>query len=154
MTPPTAYLYYIFVPYYSFSPSRRLTTRPHYLLILISRTFLSRGVSLVLYIAPICGPIMSTNATCFTPKAPEKGPSLFQHGKVVFQGMCNVLSVYPHVFLDHGLIVRLYGWDIVAHNVGWIISGFFTVIAIVASFWLINKHLQWYTNVRPFSARL
>lgn len=63
---------------------------------------------------------MSKNATCFTPKAPEKGPSLFQHGKVVFQ----------------------------AHDVGWIITGFFTIVATVASFWLINKHLQWYTIKR------
>jgi len=61
---------------------------------------------------------MSRNATCFTPKAPQKGPSLFQHGTVVFQ----------------------------AHDVGWIISGVFTIVAITASFWLINKHLQWYTN--------
>ena len=30
---------YFRVPYHSSSPSRRLTTRPHYLLILISRTF-------------------------------------------------------------------------------------------------------------------
>lgn len=62
----------------------------------------------------------SNNATCFTPKAPERGPSLFQHGKVVFQ----------------------------PHDVGWIITGFFTIVATVASFWLINKHLQWYTNKR------
>jgi len=61
---------------------------------------------------------MSRNATCFTSKAPQKGPSLFQHGNVVFQ----------------------------AHDVGWLVSGFFTIVAIVASFWLINKHLQWYTN--------
>ncbi|KAN0131911.1 DUF300 domain containing protein [Lactarius tabidus] len=63
---------------------------------------------------------MSGNATCFPPKASQKGPSLFQHGNVVFQ----------------------------AHDVGWIVSGFFTIIATVTSFWLINKHLQWYTNKR------
>ncbi|KAI0276280.1 organic solute transporter Ostalpha-domain-containing protein [Russula aff. rugulosa BPL654] len=63
---------------------------------------------------------MSKNATCFTPEAPERGPSLFQHGKVVFQ----------------------------AHDVGWIITGFFTIVATVVSFWLINKHLQWYTIKR------
>ncbi|KAI0301579.1 organic solute transporter Ostalpha-domain-containing protein [Multifurca ochricompacta] len=62
--------------------------------------------------------VVSRNATCFPPKALEKGPPLFQHGNVVFQ----------------------------AHDVGWIVSGFFTIIAIVTSFWLINKHLQWYTN--------
>lgn len=32
-----------------------------------------------------------------------------------------------------------------AHDVGWIISGFFTLIASVASFWLIFKHLTYYT---------
>ncbi|EIN06704.1 DUF300-domain-containing protein [Punctularia strigosozonata HHB-11173 SS5] len=63
---------------------------------------------------------MSTNATCFKEMAPEKSPPLFQHGNVVFQ----------------------------AHQVGWIVSGFFMMVAIVASFWLINKHLQWYTNKR------
>ncbi|KAI0249237.1 organic solute transporter Ostalpha-domain-containing protein [Lactifluus subvellereus] len=63
---------------------------------------------------------MSKSATCFPPKAPQKGPPLFQHGNVVFQ----------------------------AHDVGWIVSGIFTTIAIVTSFWLINKHLQWYTNKR------
>ncbi|KAF8483336.1 organic solute transporter Ostalpha-domain-containing protein [Russula ochroleuca] len=63
---------------------------------------------------------MSNNATCFTPKAPQKGPSLFQHGHVVFQ----------------------------AHDVGWLITGVFTIVATVVSFWLINKHLQWYTNKR------
>ena len=36
----------------------------------------------------------------------------------------------------------------VAHDVGWIITGFFTIVATVVSFWLINKHLQWYTVVR------
>jgi hypothetical protein len=41
----------------------------------------------------------------------------------------------------------------VAHDVGWIITGFFTIVATVASFWLINKHLQWYTIVRSLSAR-
>lgn len=61
---------------------------------------------------------MSGNVTCFAPEAPQNGPSLFQHGDVVFQ----------------------------AHDVGWIVSGFFTIIATVTSFWLINKHLQWYTN--------
>jgi hypothetical protein len=42
----------------------------------------------------------------------------------------------------------------VAHDVGWIITAFFTIVATVASFWLINKHLQWYTVVRSLSARL
>ncbi|KAJ2916305.1 hypothetical protein MD484_g4124, partial [Candolleomyces efflorescens] len=33
-------------------------------------------------------------------------------------------------------------------QVGWIVCGSFTAVAAVASFWLINKHLQWYTNKR------
>ena len=32
---------------------------------------------------------------------------------------------------------------------GWIIAGTFALISTIASIWLINKHLQWYTNVRP-----
>ena len=36
-------------------------------------------------------------------------------------------------------------------QVGWIVSGFFTLTAIGLSIWLIGKHLQWYTNVRPGS---
>ncbi|KAF7315183.1 hypothetical protein MIND_00032700 [Mycena indigotica] len=35
-----------------------------------------------------------------------------------------------------------------AHHVGWIIASFFTIVAIITSFWLVNKHLQWYTNKR------
>ncbi|KAH9996669.1 organic solute transporter Ostalpha-domain-containing protein [Russula compacta] len=62
---------------------------------------------------------MSSNATCFQLKAPQKGPPLFQHGHIVFQ----------------------------AHDVGWVIASFFTIVATATSFWLINKHLQWYTNV-------
>ncbi|CAL1711248.1 unnamed protein product [Somion occarium] len=60
------------------------------------------------------------NGTCHAEKAPQEGPPLIQHGNLVFQ----------------------------AHHVGWIITGCFTTIATVASFWLINKHLQWYTNKR------
>ncbi|KAI0794133.1 organic solute transporter Ostalpha-domain-containing protein [Fomes fomentarius] len=32
------------------------------------------------------------------------------------------------------------------YNIGWIVSSAFTLIAIGVSFWLIGKHLQWYTN--------
>ncbi|KAJ3720117.1 organic solute transporter Ostalpha-domain-containing protein [Lentinula raphanica] len=32
--------------------------------------------------------------------------------------------------------------------VGWIVAGFFTIIAIITSAWLINKHLVYYTNKR------
>jgi len=60
-----------------------------------------------------------TNWTCPVETA-EKGPSLFQNGNLVFQ----------------------------AHHVGWIVAGFFTIIACVTSFWLVDRHLQWYTNKR------
>ncbi|KAG8955676.1 hypothetical protein FRC04_007667 [Tulasnella sp. 424] len=33
-----------------------------------------------------------------------------------------------------------------AHQVGWIICGFFTIISVGVSAWLINKHLRNYTN--------
>ncbi|KAI0782995.1 organic solute transporter Ostalpha-domain-containing protein [Abortiporus biennis] len=59
------------------------------------------------------------NGTCHNKKAlQDGGPPLFQHGNLVFQ----------------------------AHHVGWILTGCFTLVAMGASFWLINKHLQWYTN--------
>ncbi len=32
-------------------------------------------------------------------------------------------------------------------KVGWIICGLFTLVAVVASGWLIYKHLKWYTVV-------
>ncbi len=32
-------------------------------------------------------------------------------------------------------------------QIGWLVSGVFTIAATVISFWLMNKHLQWYTNV-------
>ncbi|KAL0956001.1 hypothetical protein HGRIS_002177 [Hohenbuehelia grisea] len=60
-----------------------------------------------------------TNSTCHKERA-ENGPSLFQNGNLVFQ----------------------------AHHVGWIVASFFTIVAIIASWWLVNKHLQWYTNKR------
>ncbi|KAJ7039115.1 organic solute transporter Ostalpha-domain-containing protein [Mycena alexandri] len=59
------------------------------------------------------------NSTCFVQSSPHS-PSLLQNGNLVFQ----------------------------AHHVGWIIAGFFTVIAVITSFWLVDKHLQWYTNKR------
>ncbi|KAI0032129.1 organic solute transporter Ostalpha-domain-containing protein, partial [Vararia minispora EC-137] len=58
------------------------------------------------------------NGRCFNSKAPFEGPPLFDNGTVVFQ----------------------------AHDVGWIVCTFFTLIACGVSFWLINKHLMWYTN--------
>lgn len=32
-------------------------------------------------------------------------------------------------------------------QVGWIIAAFFTLVSVVASFWLVNMHLKWYNNV-------
>ncbi|KAJ7502904.1 organic solute transporter Ostalpha-domain-containing protein [Mycena galericulata] len=60
-----------------------------------------------------------TNSSCPVETTPSP-PSLFQNGNLVFQ----------------------------AHHVGWIVAGFFTVVAVITSFWLVNKHLQWYTNKR------
>ncbi|KAJ6602161.1 organic solute transporter Ostalpha-domain-containing protein [Mycena sp. CBHHK59/15] len=59
------------------------------------------------------------NSTCAVESA-ASSPSLLQNGNLVFQ----------------------------AHHVGWIVAGFFTVTAIITSFWLVNKHLRWYTNKR------
>lgn len=57
---------------------------------------------------------------CYAHKSPGESPPLFSNGDVHFQ----------------------------AHHVGWIVSGFFTVVATGVSIWLIDKHLQWYTNKR------
>ncbi|KAK7057504.1 organic solute transporter Ostalpha-domain-containing protein [Favolaschia claudopus] len=59
-----------------------------------------------------------SNSTACPVKTAETPPSLFQNGNLVFQ----------------------------AHHVGWIIAGFFTVVATITSLWLVNKHLMWYTN--------
>ncbi|MCO5613894.1 hypothetical protein L7F22_068172 [Adiantum nelumboides] len=45
----------------------------------------------------------------------------------------------PVPFFTHGSL------NFKAHDVGWIICGFFTLIASVSSFWLIWKHLTYYT---------
>ncbi|KAG8712323.1 hypothetical protein FRC09_019996 [Ceratobasidium sp. 395] len=39
-----------------------------------------------------------------------------------------------------------------AHHVGWIVSGGFTTVAVVASLWLIRKHARWYI-VKPQQRR-
>ncbi|KAI5119865.1 hypothetical protein M0805_000699 [Coniferiporia weirii] len=62
---------------------------------------------------------MSNNATCFMTVAPQE-PPLVQHGVVVIQ----------------------------AHHIGWMITGLFALTSTTISFWLVNKHLQWYTNKR------
>ncbi|KAF7362162.1 hypothetical protein MVEN_00562300 [Mycena venus] len=61
-----------------------------------------------------------SNSTACPVKTAQSPPSLFQNGNLVFQ----------------------------AHHVGWIVAGFFTIVATITSFWLVNKHLVWYTNKR------
>ncbi|EJD46875.1 DUF300-domain-containing protein, partial [Auricularia subglabra TFB-10046 SS5] len=58
------------------------------------------------------------NGRCFAESANHTSPPLFHNGELNFQ----------------------------AHHVGWIVSGFFASVAVVTSFWLIDKHLVWYTN--------
>lgn len=48
-------------------------------------------------------------------------------------------AVDPKPFYSNGNL------NFKAHDVGWIISGLFTVIASASSFWLIWKHLTYYT---------
>ncbi|KIP11275.1 hypothetical protein PHLGIDRAFT_124932 [Phlebiopsis gigantea 11061_1 CR5-6] len=55
---------------------------------------------------------------CHDKKAPETGPPLFQHGKLIVQ----------------------------AHDIGWLVTMVFTIAATVISFWLMSKHFQWYTD--------
>ncbi|KAF9652079.1 DUF300-domain-containing protein [Thelephora ganbajun] len=66
------------------------------------------------------------NGRCYAKKAPQDGPPLYTNGDFHFQ----------------------------AHHVGWIVTGFFTLISTIASIWLINKHLQWYTNQQRYIVRL
>lgn len=58
------------------------------------------------------------NGRCHNERAPEKGPPLFQHGKLIVQ----------------------------AHDIGWLITGIFTITSVLISLWLMGKHLRWYTN--------
>ncbi|KAJ3570906.1 hypothetical protein NP233_g4098 [Leucocoprinus birnbaumii] len=48
----------------------------------------------------------------------------------------------PPPLIQNGKIV------LQTHHIGWIIAGCMTIIATAISFWLVNKHLQWYTNKR------
>ncbi|KAL0576386.1 hypothetical protein V5O48_005607 [Marasmius crinis-equi] len=61
----------------------------------------------------------TSSARCYKHQA-EDGPSLLQNGNLTIQ----------------------------AHHVGWIIASFFTIVATAVSFWLVSKHLKWYTNKR------
>ncbi|KAF9783760.1 organic solute transporter Ostalpha-domain-containing protein [Thelephora terrestris] len=58
------------------------------------------------------------NGRCYTKKAVQAGPPLYYNGDLHFQ----------------------------AHQVGWIVAGTFALISTIVSVWLVNKHLQWYTN--------
>ncbi|OSD05500.1 DUF300-domain-containing protein [Trametes coccinea BRFM310] len=58
------------------------------------------------------------NGRCHAEKAPQSSPPLIQNGKLVLQ----------------------------AHHIGWIVSSAFTLVAMGVSFWLIDKHIRWYTN--------
>ncbi|KAF8305100.1 DUF300-domain-containing protein [Clavulina sp. PMI_390] len=65
----------------------------------------------------------SPKATCPVETVTATSPPLIQNGKITIQGIstCN--------------------------QVGWLLCGICALIATSASFWLINKHLQFYTNV-------
>ncbi|RPD64153.1 DUF300-domain-containing protein [Lentinus tigrinus ALCF2SS1-6] len=58
------------------------------------------------------------NGRCHVEKASLNSPPLIQHGKIVIQ----------------------------YHHIGWMVCSALTLVAMGVSFWLINKHLRWYTN--------
>lgn len=57
------------------------------------------------------------NGRCFAQEA-QSEPPLIQHGTLV----------------------------LAAHDIGWIVTGCCTFVALVLSFWLVEKHLRWYTD--------
>ncbi|KAL5504777.1 hypothetical protein ACEPAH_7440 [Sanghuangporus vaninii] len=61
---------------------------------------------------------MSNNATCFHKSSDMKPPPLLQNGKIVLQ----------------------------THHIGWIVTGAFALLSTAISFWLVNKHLRYYTK--------
>jgi hypothetical protein len=77
------------------------------------------------------------NGTCTKERSLLDGPALFQHGDLVFQA--------------HDVTIVLCADRLEADStntqVGWIVCAFFSMVATVTSFWLIGKHLRWYTNV-------
>ena len=99
------------------------------------------------------------NGRCHDAKAPEKGPPFIQDGKIILQGelpeaqSSSILTpvrvsvssrretCVPESRLDRQILIF-------TSQIGWIVSGCFTILAVAISFWLIGKHLQWYTNVR------
>ncbi|KAI0695346.1 organic solute transporter Ostalpha-domain-containing protein [Cerioporus squamosus] len=60
------------------------------------------------------------NGKCHAEKAPLDSPPLIQQGKIVIQ--C--------------------AWS----RIGWMVCSALTLVAMGVSFWLISKHLRWYTN--------
>ncbi|KAH9927392.1 organic solute transporter Ostalpha-domain-containing protein [Amylocystis lapponica] len=58
------------------------------------------------------------NGRCFAQTALQDEPPMIQSGNLVLR----------------------------AHDIGWIITGCFTLAAMAISFWLIDRHLVWYTN--------
>ncbi|KZV88388.1 DUF300-domain-containing protein, partial [Exidia glandulosa HHB12029] len=78
------------------------------------------------------------NGRCFAEAANHTSPPLFQNGELVFQGAQKYLDVSE-------LYANLFAF---AHRCSPLpaVSGFFASVAVVTSFWLIDQHLQWYTN--------
>ncbi|KII96195.1 hypothetical protein PLICRDRAFT_96965, partial [Plicaturopsis crispa FD-325 SS-3] len=71
-----------------------------------------------------------SNATCFAKQAAQEGPPLFEHGHINLQG--------AQIFIGISSLLQI----------GWLATAAFAIIATVVSLWLVNKHLQWYTNKR------
>ncbi|KAI0960720.1 hypothetical protein AcV7_000024 [Taiwanofungus camphoratus] len=59
------------------------------------------------------------NGRCWAQVDPDE-PPLIQHERIVMQ----------------------------AHVIGWIVAGCLALVAVAVSFWLIDRHLHWYTNKR------
>lgn len=96
------------------------------------------------------------NGRCHDAKAPERGPPFIQNGKIILQGESFCFSIrsctYTYLPLAHDVRRIVSSWFArllitSPFQIGWIVSGCFTIAAVVISFWLIGKHLQWYTNV-------
>jgi hypothetical protein len=65
----------------------------------------------------------------------KHAPPLVVDGAVHFQG-------------EPGLFLTIVSHAVAAHHVGWIVSGSFALVSVVASLWLIQKHVKWYSCVR------
>ncbi|KAE9400698.1 DUF300-domain-containing protein [Gymnopus androsaceus JB14] len=80
-----------------------------------------------------------TDGRCWTQIAPSS-PSLVQNGNLVFQAHDCSNPISSTSFVSQLIHFPPY--------VGWIVAGFFTIVAIITSAWLINKHLLFYTDKR------